>query len=115
MPVLIEVNCARESGKFGLFPEDAECMIMHASGLRHIRILGLMTMGPDLADQERLRPYFRQMHRLFERIKSLNLPGVEMKHLSMGMTDSYQTAVEEGANMVRIGTAIFGRRKAYSK
>ncbi|MFC1658367.1 YggS family pyridoxal phosphate-dependent enzyme [Candidatus Omnitrophota bacterium] len=111
MQVLIEINCAREKGKFGFFPEEVESMIIQASRLEYIKILGLMTMGPNLADQEGLRPYFMQMQELFERIKSRNLPGVEMRYLSMGMSDSYQVAIEEGANMVRIGTAIFGRRK----
>ena len=111
MPVLIEINSAREKDKFGLFPEDVELLIKETSQLKHIKITGLMTMGPDLSNREELRPYFKNTRQLFERIKSLNFPGVEMRYLSMGMSDSYQIAIQEGANLVRIGTAIFGRRK----
>ena len=110
MPVLIEVNCAREKQKFGLLPEDVEALIRQAHQLSYIKMLGLMTMGPNLSNPEELRPYFKQTHQLFERIKSLNLPGLEMKYLSMGMSDSYQVAIQEGANLVRLGTAIFGKR-----
>jgi uncharacterized pyridoxal phosphate-containing UPF0001 family protein len=67
-------------------------------------------MGPFLKDPEGLRPYFRETKGLFDRIGELNLAGVSMKYLSMGMTDSYKVAIEEGANMVRIGTRIFGER-----
>ncbi len=111
MPVLIEINCAREEQKFGLFPEDAEPVIEQIRQLRYVKIAGLMTMGPFLENPEELRPLFRETRQLFGRIKSLNLPGVEMKYLSMGMSDSYRIAVQEGANLVRIGTAIFGKRK----
>ena len=69
-----------------------------------------MTMGPMFGDPENARPYFVETRKLFERVKGLNLPGVEMKHLSMGMTNSYRVAIEEGANIVRIGTKIFGPR-----
>ena len=112
MPVLIEINCAREKQKFGLFPEDLEPLITKIRKLRHIKIFGLMTMGPFLENPEQLRPLFRETHQLFERIKSLNLSDAEMRYLSMGMSDSYQVAIQEGANLVRIGTAIFGKRKA---
>ncbi|MGD9014500.1 MAG: YggS family pyridoxal phosphate-dependent enzyme [Candidatus Omnitrophota bacterium] len=111
MPVLIEVNSAREKEKFGLFPEDAESLIREIYQFKHIKVVGLMTMGPNFSNQEELRPYFRETRQLFERIKSLNLPGVEMRYLSMGMSDSYQIAIQERANLVRIGTAIFGKRR----
>ncbi|MBU0549068.1 MAG: YggS family pyridoxal phosphate-dependent enzyme [Candidatus Omnitrophota bacterium] len=111
MQVLIEVNSAREKEKFGLFPQDVCSFIEEARQLKNIKINGLMTMGPFLKDASQLRPYFKEARRLFERVKSLNLPGVQMCYLSMGMSDSYQVAVEEGANLIRIGTAIFGRRK----
>ena len=110
LPVLIEINCAREEQKFGLFPEDAESLIKEFHQFRYIKVLGLMTMGPNLFNPEELRPYFRETRQLYERIKSLNLPNVEMKYLSMGMSDSYQIAIQEGANLVRIGTVIFGKR-----
>jgi len=110
MAVLIEINSGREKQKFGVFPEDADDFIKEISGLKNIKIEGLMTMGPMFGDPEDARPYFVETKKLFDRIKTLNLPGVEMKYLSMGMTNSYQVAIEEGANIVRIGTKIFGPR-----
>ena len=112
MPVLIEVNCAREKQKFGVLPEQTESLIKEIRQLENMKILGLMTMGPFLENPEELRGYFRETRQLFERIKSLNLPGVEMRYLSMGMSDSYQIAIQEGANLIRIGTVIFGKRGA---
>ena len=110
MPVLIEINSGREKQKFGIFPEDAEDFIKEISGLKNIKTEGFMTMGPMFGDPEDARPYFVETKKLFDRIKTLNLPGLEMKYLSMGMTNSYQVAIEEGANIVRIGTKIFGPR-----
>lgn len=110
MPVLIEINSGREKQKFGIFPEDAEDFVKEISGLKNIRTEGFMTMGPMFGDPEDARPYFVETKKLFDRIKTLNLPGLEMKYLSMGMTNSYQVAIEEGANIVRIGTKIFGPR-----
>jgi len=110
MPVLIEINSGREPQKFGVVPEEAEGLIRKMSVLRNIKILGLMTMGPFAGDPEDARPYFKETKRLFDNIKALNLPGMEMKHLSMGMTNSYKIAIEEGANLIRIGTKIFGPR-----
>ncbi len=110
MPALIEINSGREKQKFGIYPEDAESFIKEISGFKNIRIQGLMTIGPMFGDPEDARPYFIETRKVFEKIKSLNLPDVEMKYLSMGMTNSYLIAIEEGANMVRIGTKIFGPR-----
>jgi len=110
MPVLIEINSGREKQKFGIFPEDVEDFIKEISGLKNIKIEGFMTMGPMFGDPEDARPYFVETKKLFDRIKTLNLPGLDMKYLSMGMTNSYQVAIEEGANIVRIGTKIFGQR-----
>jgi len=110
MPVLIEINSGVEKQKFGLFPEEAEQLIREISSLRNIRVMGLMTMGPRFGNPEDSRPYFVETKRIFERIKKLNLPNVEMRYLSMGMTNSYKIAIEEGANVVRIGTKIFGER-----
>ena len=80
------------------------------SGLPHLRLTGLMTMGPLSGEAELARPYFRKTRELFEQIKSNHLPGIEMRVLSMGMSGSYQVAIEEGATMVRIGTLLFGPR-----
>ena len=110
MPILIEINSGREKQKFGVFPEMAEELIKNISSFENIKIMGLMTMGPRFGNPEDSRPYFIETRKIFEKIKSLNLPNVEMKYLSMGMTNSYKVAIEEGANMVRIGTKIFGER-----
>ncbi len=110
MPVLIEVNSGREQQKTGVLPEDAEPLVREISALPNIRVTGLMTMGPRFGHPEEARPYFVATRRIFEKIKQLNLPGVEMKYLSMGMSNSYKIALEEGANMVRIGSLLFGER-----
>jgi pyridoxal phosphate enzyme (YggS family) len=110
MPVLIEINSGEESQKAGVMPEGVVSLIKEMTGLKNIRIMGLMTMGPFSGDPEDARPYFRRTREIFEDIKMKNLPGVEMKYLSMGMSNSYKVAIEEAANMVRIGTKIFGER-----
>jgi pyridoxal phosphate enzyme (YggS family) len=111
MPILIEINSGREKQKSGIFPEDAEQLVKEISALQNIRVMGLMTMGPRFGNPEDSRSYFVETRKLFERIKKLNLPNIEMKYLSMGMTNSYKIALEEGANMVRIGNKIFGERE----
>jgi pyridoxal phosphate enzyme (YggS family) len=110
MPVLIEVNIGREEQKSGVLPENTEQLAKEISALPNIRVMGLMTMGPLSGNPEDSRPHFVEMKKLFEEMKKLSLPNVEMKYLSMGMTNSYQIAPEEGANIVRIGTKIFGER-----
>lgn len=110
MPILIEINSGREKQKFGIFPENALDLVQEISLLPQIKIMGLMTMGPRFGDPEDSRPYFIETRKIFKKIKALDLPRVEMKYLSMGMTNSYQIAIEEKANMVRIGTLIFGKR-----
>ena len=107
MSVLIEINSGREPQKSGVYPEKAEDLVAEAATLQNIKVMGLMTMGPFLKNPEDLRPCFSQTKHLFDGISRLNLPGVEMKYLSMGMTDSYKIAIEEGANLVRIGSKIF--------
>lgn len=110
MPVLIEVNIAHEETKHGAMPEDVAGLIKEIGSLPSLKVNGLMTMGPFLEDPAGLRPYFRQTKALFDEIKTLMMPNVQMEHLSMGMSDSYHIAIEEGATMVRIGTKIFGPR-----
>lgn len=110
MPILIEINSGEESQKAGCMPEDAISLVKGLSQLRNIKIMGLMTMGPFEGDPEDSRPYFQKTREIFEEIKKLNLPNVEMKYLSMGMSNSYRVALEEGANMVRVGTKLFGER-----
>ncbi|MBU4342986.1 MAG: YggS family pyridoxal phosphate-dependent enzyme [Candidatus Omnitrophica bacterium] len=110
MPVLIEVNSGREDQKFGVIPEDIEQFVKEMSVLKNIKMSGLMTMGPMFGDPEDARPYFVETQKVFEKIKALGIPNVEMKYLSMGMSNSYKVAIEEGANIVRIGSRIFGKR-----
>lgn len=110
MPVLIEINSGREPQKSGVFPEKAEELVREVSKLQHLRIMGLMTMGPRFGNPEDSRPYFVETRKLFEQIGELGLPNVEMRYLSMGMSNSYRVAIEEGANLVRIGSKIFGER-----
>jgi len=110
MPVLIEVNSGREKQKSGVLPESVEQLAREISVFQNISVMGLMTMGPRFGNPQDSRPYFVETKKLFEKIKKLNLPNIEMKYLSMGMTNSYKVAVEEGANIVRIGSKIFGER-----
>ena len=110
-PVLIEVNSGREEAKAGVFPEDLEQLIRNISTLKYVRVMGLMTMGPFSVDPEVSRPYFRVTGEAFKRLEELKIPRVEMRYLSMGMSDSYHVAIEEGANLVRIGTKLFGPRE----
>ncbi len=113
MRILVEVNSGREPQKSGVFPENVEEVIREISKLPNVKIMGLMTMGPAV-DAQNLRPYFKLTKALFDHVKSLNLENVEMSILSMGMSDSYLIGIEEGANLVRIGTKIFGPRN-YSR
>ncbi len=110
MPVLIEVNSGREPQKFGAWPEKVEGLARGILSLSHLRLYGLMTMGPFEGNPEEARPYFRETKQLYDYLRNLNLTGAEIKILSMGMTNSYRVAIEEGANRVRIGTKIFGPR-----
>jgi len=110
MPVLIEINSGKESNKTGVLPEDAVALIQQINDLSNLQILGLMTMGPRFGNPEDARPYFKTTKALFEQIKQMEIPHVEMRYLSMGMSNSYEIALEEGANIVRIGTKLFGDR-----
>jgi pyridoxal phosphate enzyme (YggS family) len=112
MPVLVEINSGRETAKMGVLPEDVNNLVRQLSELQNIRVQGLMTMGPRFGDPEDARPYFQATRAAFERLSGLNFPNVTMRYLSMGMSNSYLVAIEEGANMVRIGTQIFGKRTA---
>ena len=110
MPILIEVNSGREPQKSGVLPDDAEQLVREISSLGNIKVTGLMTMGPRFGNPEDSRPYFVETRKIFDKIKGLELPNLEMRYLSMGMTNSYKVALEEGANIIRIGTRIFGER-----
>jgi pyridoxal phosphate enzyme (YggS family) len=108
--VLIEVNTTGEASKFGVQPEQTLELIRSFDPLEAVRVAGLMTMGPFLPDPEQSRPMFRQLRELKDRAASLGQHNVVMRQLSMGMTGDFEVAVEEGATIVRIGTAIFGTR-----
>jgi pyridoxal phosphate enzyme (YggS family) len=110
MPVLIEINSGKESNKTGVLPEHVERLILQINNLPNLKIQGLMTMGPRFGNPEDARPYFKVTKALFNRIKETKIPNVEMRYLSMGMSNSYKIAIEEGANIVRIGTVLFGDR-----
>jgi PLP dependent protein len=117
VPIFIEINIGSEEFKTGLRPDEhepfedyMEILIRNMSRFEHVRIEGLMTMGPRFGNPEDARPFFRRTKMIYEKIKTLDLPNIDMKYLSMGMTNSYQVAIEEGSNMIRIGTAIFGER-----
>jgi len=111
MLILIEINSGEEDQKTGVLPEDALPLIQEISRLENVKIVGLMTMGPFAGDPEESRPYFKKTREIFEKLKAENLSGVEMTFLSMGMSNSYRVALEEGANLVRIGTKLFGERQ----
>jgi hypothetical protein len=111
MPILIEINSGREAQKYGVLPEETEELIKQITPLKNVKIMGLMTMGPFAGDPEDARPYFVETRKIFEKLKQQNPPSVEMKYLSMGMSNSYKVAIEEGANMVRLGTVLFGPRQ----
>lgn len=106
--ILLQVNVAEEKSKFGLSPGEVEDALVEISAYPNIAVKGLMTIAPLVPDPEEVRPYFRRLHELFQQIR---VPQVEMCCLSMGMTNDFEVAVEEGANMVRIGTAFFGERQ----
>jgi hypothetical protein len=110
LDVLIEVNSGLEEEKTGISPQQAEDLAWAMSELAHLRLVGLMTMGPFTGDPEDSRPYFTRTRRLFEHLGGLGIPNMEMRVLSMGMSNNYRVAIEEGATLVRIGTLLFGPR-----
>jgi pyridoxal phosphate enzyme (YggS family) len=109
--ILIQVNISREETKSGIAETGAVELIEQISGLENVRVNGLMTMPPFFDAPEKARPFFRQLARLRERIVERNIPRVSMLELSMGMTGDFEVAIQEGATLVRIGTAIFGARQ----
>ncbi|MFN2339830.1 MAG: YggS family pyridoxal phosphate-dependent enzyme [Halanaerobium sp.] len=108
IPVLIEINIAGDENKFGITPAKAEDFLKKIIELENLKVEGLMTVLPYLDDSEKLRSYFKDMKNLFDQ---LSRDVFQLKELSMGMTNDYQIAVEEGATIVRVGTAIFGERE----
>ncbi|MBN2677562.1 MAG: YggS family pyridoxal phosphate-dependent enzyme [Anaerolineaceae bacterium] len=110
MPVLVEINSGREANKTGVLPHEVDDLIAQVSTLKNIRVEGLMTMGPRFGDPEESRPYFKATREIFERLSARSYPNIKMQYLSMGMSNSYPIAIQEGANIIRIGNKIFGER-----
>jgi PLP dependent protein len=113
MPILLEVNVAGESSKFGYKPDALLAELEQINALPKIEIHGLMTVAPWAEDPEKVRPVFRQMRELKEQCE--NILGAPLPHLSMGMSGDFEVAIEEGATMIRIGTALFGPRPKVKK
>jgi pyridoxal phosphate enzyme (YggS family) len=111
MEVLVEINTSGEKSKFGIDPDQALSFVKSISNLEGIKIKGLMTIGLFSNNPEDTRPCFKKLKAIFDQLKSENIPNVEMQYLSMGMTSDFEIAIQEGANMVRIGTGIFGSRR----
>ena len=108
--ILLEVNVAKEDTKFGLMPEEVESIIEEISKFPHIRVKGLMTIAPFVENPEENRVHFSRLRKLSVDINSKKVDNVTMSILSMGMTNDYEIAIEEGATMVRVGTGLFGAR-----
>ncbi|KXS50273.1 YggS family pyridoxal phosphate-dependent enzyme [Halanaerobium congolense] len=108
IPVLVEINISGDENKFGITPAKAEEFLKKITNLEFLQIEGLMTILPYLDDSEKLRSYFKDMKNLFDKLSANVIP---LDELSMGMTNDYQIAIEEGATIVRVGTAIFGERE----
>ncbi|MBN1349910.1 YggS family pyridoxal phosphate-dependent enzyme [candidate division KSB1 bacterium] len=112
--LLVEVNTSGEATKYGLRPEDTADFVAKVSNLPHLRIAGLMTIGRLSPDAEDSRECFRTLRNLFEKLSKYKHPNVSMKYLSMGMTNDFELAIQEGANIIRIGRAIFGERQEHN-
>ncbi|CUH94275.1 hypothetical protein P22_0341 [Propionispora sp. 2/2-37] len=109
--VLIQVNVAGEESKYGITPQEVIPLAKLISNLANVRLCGLMTIAPYYEDVEQVRPICKEMYRLFRELREYGLPRTRIEWLSMGMTNDYSVAIEEGANIVRIGTGIFGKRE----
>lgn len=109
--VLLQINIANEATKYGLAPDQVKPLANLISRMDYVRLRGLMTIAPHFENPEACRPIFRELYHTFMEIRSLNLSNVSLQWLSMGMTNDYGVAVEEGANLIRIGTGLFGARK----
>lgn len=110
LPVLIQINVSKESTKSGIYIEELDDFLDQIQQFEHIRVKGLMTIAPLLDNAEKTRPYFAKLKGIYEDIKLRQYSNVTMEYLSMGMTNDFEIAIEEGANIVRIGRAIFGER-----
>jgi len=107
IPILIEVNIANEKNKFGVLPENLFDFYSEIYKFDKILIMGLMTMGPNTNDENIIRKYFKKTYNLYDQLRNFKSANVNFKYLSMGMSDSYKIAIDEGSNMIRIGRKIF--------
>ena len=107
MACLVQVNIADEESKFGLAKEEVVPFLEMVSNMPGIHVKGLMNIAPFFEDTEQVRPIFREMYQLFQELKEKQIPGIDMEILSMGMSHDYQVAIEEGANMIRVGRSMF--------
>ena len=106
--VMIQVNTSGEEAKYGITPEEVDAFLAEATALKNLQIVGLMTITPLSEDPEKVRPHMKKLKEIFDRIKTeVTFPNVDMEYLSMGMSQDFEVAVEEGANLLRIGTAVF--------
>lgn len=111
MEVLIQVNTSGESSKFGIEPGETIRLVRQVAALDRLQIRGLMTIGLFSSDTEKVRECFRLLKSLQEQVGAANIPGVQMQELSMGMSGDLEVAIEEGATIIRVGTAVFGQRQ----
>lgn len=110
MKVLAQVNISHEDSKHGLLETDVvEFIKKVASTCENVQIVGLMGMAPFEIEKEATRPYFRNLKTIFDQLKEMNIPNIKMEHLSMGMSNDYEVAIQEGATIVRVGTSIFAQ------
>ncbi len=109
--VLVQVNLAKEDSKSGIYAEDMEELLHKVDEMPNLQLMGLMCIAPNYEDVEECRPLFAKMYKIFNRVKEMTFQTANILYLSMGMTHDYQIAVEEGSNMVRVGTGIFGPRQ----
>lgn len=109
--VLVQVNLAKEESKSGVYEEDLQNLLYKIDEMENLELHGLMLIAPNYEDVEQVRPLFKRMYQIYQKVKELPLENSEIEYLSMGMTHDYEIAIEEGANIVRVGTAIFGPRQ----
>ncbi|WP_196594149.1 YggS family pyridoxal phosphate-dependent enzyme [Pectinatus sottacetonis] len=109
--ILVQVNLVKETSKTGIYLEDLQPLLQDIDRLKHLKLGGLMFIAPNLDDLEKVRPMFKRMYKLFKEVQQMHFSNADIKYLSMGMTHDYKIAIEEGANIVRVGTAIFGPRQ----
>lgn len=110
MPVLVQVNIGREMGKGGVAPEEVETFIRQIAPYEHLSVQGLMAVPPAVSESEQARPYFKAMREMLLALRDKQIPHIQMRELSIGMSHDYEVAIQEGATMVRVGSAIFGKR-----